>query len=232
MQLVLIHGAYMGAWVWDAIAPELDRLGHSVVAVDLPIGDSTAGGAAYARTVLDAVDWSVPTVLVAHSLGGLVAPLVAAERRVARIVFVAALLPAPGASVNDQRGRERIDAPTALVTAQFTDLGEGVWEIGADTATELFWHDAEPGIAAAAAARLRPQAYRAMTEVTPLTAWPSVDSAYIACRDDHATDPEWERSAARDRLGVAAVEIDGGHSPMITRPAELATLIDRLATGA
>ena len=99
MQLVLIHGAYMGAWVWDAIAPELERLGHSVVAVDLPIGDSTAGGAAYARTVLDAVDWSVPTVLVAHSLGGLVAPLVAAERRVARIVIVAALLPAPGASV-------------------------------------------------------------------------------------------------------------------------------------
>jgi len=41
--------------------------------------------------------------------------------------------------------------------------------------------------------------------------------------------PAWQRRAARERLGVEAVEIDGGHTPMLSRPAELAQLIDTLA---
>ena len=51
----------------------------------------------------------------------------------------------------------------------------------------------------------------------------------IVCRDDRALNPEWARTAARARLGVDAVELDGGHSPFLTRPAELARLIDTLA---
>jgi hypothetical protein len=34
--------------------------------------------------------------------------------------------------------------------------------------------------------------------------------------------------AARERLGVEPVEIDGGHSPFITRPMELAGIIDSI----
>jgi pimeloyl-ACP methyl ester carboxylesterase len=55
-----------------------------------------------------------------------------------------------------------------------------------------------------------------------------VPSAYIVCRDDRAVNPEWARRAARERLGVEPVEIDGGHSPFITRPMELAALIDSI----
>jgi pimeloyl-ACP methyl ester carboxylesterase len=104
-----------------------------------------------------------------------------------------------------------------------------VWSVGPDTATELFWHDAPPEVAAWAVARLRPQAYLVMNETSPLTAWPAVPGAYIACRDDRASNPEWGRRAARERLGVEAVELDGGHSPMLSRPAELAEVLDRLA---
>lgn len=78
--------------------------------------------------------------------------------------------------------------------------------------------------------RLRPQAYGVMDEITPLTAWPDVESRYIVCRDDRASNPEWGRSAARERLGVEAIEIDGGHSPFLGRPAELARLLDSLVS--
>ena len=43
-----------------------------------------------------------------------------------------------------------------------------------------------------------------------------------------AINPAWVRTAARDRLGVEAVEISGGHSPFLTRPVELALALDQL----
>jgi pimeloyl-ACP methyl ester carboxylesterase len=229
MNIVLVHGSYLGPWTWERVVPGLEARGHRVTAVDLPSSDPAAGGAAYADAIIGAIAWDEPPVIVAHSMSGLITPLVAARREVAKLIFVAAFLAEPGASAGDQRAREPIDAPGSLTDPEFTDLGDGVWSVGARTATELFWHDATPEIAAAASARLRPQAYRVMTETSPLTAWPSVAVASIVCRDDHAINPAWVRSAARERLGVEAVEIDGGHSPMLTRPEELAALLDDLA---
>ena len=168
-------------------------------------------------------------MLVGHSMSGLVVPLVAADRPVRSLVFVAAMLARPGMSAMEQR-TGRAHRPTRPPsTSQWTDLGDGSWSVGPDTATELFWHDAPPEVTAGPVARLRPQAYRVMTESSPLIAWPAVPCAYVACRDDHATNPAWQRQAARERLGVEAVELDGGHSPMLSRPAELAAVLDGLA---
>ena len=64
-----------------------------------------------------------------------------------------------------------------------------------------------------------------MSEPSPLLAWPDVERDYIVCRDDRAIDPDWGRGAARDRLGVRAIELDGGHSPFLTRPVELAAVL-------
>jgi pimeloyl-ACP methyl ester carboxylesterase len=231
MHLVLVHGSYFGSWSWSRVSPELERRGHRVTAVDLPIGDRSAGAEAYAAAVIHDVDWSDPVVLVGHSMAGLVLPVVAAQRPVERMIFVASLLPRPGMSVNEQRAMESIDPP-APASAQWTDLGDGLWMVGPDTARELFFQDLDADDAAWALERIRPQAYRVMTEITPLLAWPNVPSAYIVCRDDRASNPEWGRQAARDRLGVEALEIDGGHSPLLSRPAELAQLLDQIVRGA
>ena len=67
-----------------------------------------------------------------------------------------------------------------------------------------------------------------LTEVTPLTVWPDVECRSIVCRDDRAINPVWVRSSARQRLGVEAIEIGGGHSPFLTRPAELARLLNTM----
>jgi hypothetical protein len=36
---------------------------------------------------------------------------------------------------------------------------------------------------------------------------------------------DWTRRVARDRLGVDAELIDAGHSPMLSKPAELTTAL-------
>jgi pimeloyl-ACP methyl ester carboxylesterase len=229
MDIALVHGSYHGAWCWDFLTPELERLGHRVVAVNLPISDPSLGAADYARMVGAALDPKSEPMLVGHSMAGLVIPLVAASRPIKRLVFLAAFIASPGRSASDQRGTEPIDGRVPPRTAEWTDLGDDVWMVGPNTATELFFHDAPAAVARWATKRLRPQAYRVFNEVSPLVAWPDVESRSIVCRDDRALNPEWVRSASRDRLGVAAIELGGGHSPNLTRPAELAQVLASLA---
>ncbi len=228
MNIVLVHGSYHGAWCWDRLAPELERLGHTLTAVELPISNPASGASEYADAIEAQADWSEPPVIVGHSTGGLSIPIVATRRPVRQLVFLASMLPKPGMSANDQRAAEPIDGPGPSGSAEWTDLGNDVWLVGPNTATEMFFPDAAPADAAWATSQLRPQSYRAMNEVTPLTQWPDLPSAYIVCRDDRAVSADWGRKAARQRLGVEPVEIDGGHSPFLTRPMELAHLIDSL----
>ncbi len=232
MDIALVHGAYHGAWCWELLRPELERLGHRAIAMDLPISDPSLGAADYAITVEGALD-AIPNpagelVLVGHSMGGLVVPLVAARRPLHRLIFLAAFLPAPGRSANQQREEEAIDARVEPTSSEFTDLGEDVWMVGPRTAKEIFYHDVRPRIARWATDRLRAQCYRTMSEITPLEAWPDVECRSIVCADDHTIDPGWVRAAARKRLGVKAVELPGGHSPFLSRPAELARSINAM----
>ena len=229
MDIALVHGSYHGAWCWDFLAPELERLGHRVITMDLAITDPSLGATDYAETVAAALGPATDPILVGHSMAGLVIPLVAAQRPIRRLVFLAAFLASPGQSANEQRAAEPIDGRVPPRTAEFTDLRDDVWMIGPNTATELFFHDAPAAVARWATRRLRPQSYRVFNEVTPLVAWPDVESRSIVCRDDRAINPEWVRSASRKRLGVPAIELGGGHSPNLTRPAELAQVLDSLA---
>ena len=82
----LVHGAHYGAWCWELLQPELRKRGHESLAVDLPIEDPTLGASAYADVVIDAIgDRGDDVVLVGHSMGGLVIPVVAERRRVRRL---------------------------------------------------------------------------------------------------------------------------------------------------
>ena len=204
-------------------------MGHRVTAVDLPISERGRGASDYADAVMSGSDWADAPVLIAHSMAGLVAPIVAARREVRRMIFIAAFLPKPGLSAMDQRAAEPIDPRTPATTNEWVDLGDGLWSVGPNTARELFMHDADDEVIAWALPQLRPQFYGVMSEITPLVEWPDVMSDYVVCRDDRASNPEWGRRAARGRLGVVATEIDGGHSPMLSRPIELATVLDDLA---
>ena len=74
---VLIPGAGGSAWVWSRVARFLVQAGHEAIAVDLPGEDETAGLSRYTELVVDAIGSRSDVVLVAGSLGGFTAPLVA-----------------------------------------------------------------------------------------------------------------------------------------------------------
>ncbi|MFI6391581.1 alpha/beta fold hydrolase [Nonomuraea sp. NPDC050547] len=56
-------------------------------------------------------------------------------------------------------------------------------------------------------------------------AWPDVPTRFLLCREDRWFEAAFMRRMARERLGVVPDEMDGGHSPMLSRPKDLA---DRL----
>ena len=73
--VVLVHGAWHGAWCWDEVAEPPERRRRSpVVAVDLP--SVASGGDLYddARAVREVLadDGRATTVVVGHSYGGIV----------------------------------------------------------------------------------------------------------------------------------------------------------------
>jgi pimeloyl-ACP methyl ester carboxylesterase len=206
----LIHGGGSSAWDWHLVVPELRARGNDPVAVDLPTEDESAGWWDYADAVVKAVEDRPHLVVVGHSLGGFTAPLVCARRPVDLLVFVAGMIPAPGESFNDW----------------WTNTGYE--ESGFE---DVFYHDIPPELAAEAQNMEHSQAEKPLSEPWPLEEWPNVPTRYLLCRDDRMFRAEWARRHARERLGIEADEMDGGHYITLSRPTELADRLDSFARG-
>jgi pimeloyl-ACP methyl ester carboxylesterase len=226
----LVHGGWHDASCWDSLTPLLEEAGHDVIAVDLPCDDESASFDTYADVVCAALDGCDDDVfLVAHSLGGHTAPLVASRRRVRHLVYLCALVPEIGRSVFDQL----LDEPTMLNPAyrkgvEFDAQGRQVWA-DLDVARAMFYNDCDEPTAEAALKRLRPQAAYPGTATCTLAEYPSVSCTYVVCTDDQILGNEWSRRIARDRLGADLIEMPGSHSPFLSRPSALADVLLSIA---
>ena len=72
----LIHGGAHDGSCWDRLTPGSEARSHEVVTPDLPIDDDAAGLDVHAQEAVDAIGDRGDVVVVAHSPGGLVAPVV------------------------------------------------------------------------------------------------------------------------------------------------------------
>jgi len=164
--------------------------------------------------VIEAVGDRTDLVVVAQSAGGLTAPIVC-ERVPARLlVLVAPMIPAPGEAPADYWANTGY---AAEARGQYDDP------------VALFYPDVPPELASEALKRGRPQSEARMHEPCPLEAWPDVPTVVLLCRDDRLFPAGFIRRIARERLGVTPDEIDGGHTPALSRPAELAGRLDAYA---
>jgi pimeloyl-ACP methyl ester carboxylesterase len=214
-RFLLVHGAWHGGWCWEQVVEELAARGHTATAPDLPCEDTDAGAAAYARAVGDDRE----AIVVAHSQAGLTIPLVAARLH----VFLAALVPTPGEASNEDEAMDPAFGGTLR-----DELGRSYWP-DEETAAARMYPELATSTSARAFTLLRHQARTPSVEPSPVTGMP-LASAYVVCSRDRIVQPEWQRWAAREVLGVGAIELGCGHFPMLERPRALAALLEGLAS--
>jgi pimeloyl-ACP methyl ester carboxylesterase len=208
---VLIHGAGDVGWYWHLVRAELHERGHNAVAPELPCDDDSAGLSEYADAVVDAIGDRKDLVVVAQSLGGFTAPLVCDRVPVELLVLVAPMIPAPGEAPADYWANTRYAEESH---ERYED------EIA------LFYQDVPPELAAEALKRGRTQSEARLGEPSPMRGWPNVSTRVLLCRDDRLFPAPFLRRVARERLGITPDEIDGGHTPALSRPKELAERLD------
>ena len=227
----LVHGAFHGSWCWERLTPELERLGHRVLTVDLPDEEPLAGAAEYAAVAVTAfADAGEDLVLVGHSLGGLTIPVIAASRPARQLIFLAAMLPRPGQTHDEVTAAEPdMVLPGPKGGAYRGPDGAIRWR--PEAAASYFYADCPAELAAWAAARIRGQFWKITSEMTPLSAWPGTPCAYLLGSHDAVINPAWSRSAARTVLGVQPVELDVGHSPFLAAPTLLAQVLVDVSSG-
>jgi pimeloyl-ACP methyl ester carboxylesterase len=208
---ILIPGAGGAGWYWHLVVPLLRAAGHDAIAVDLPADDQQAGLATYADRAIDAIDGRKDIVLVAMSLGGFTAPIVAERVPLRALVFVNAMIPLPGETAGawwDNTGSEAARTEAAR---------KGGYGEAFDVDT-YFLHDVRPEIAAAGLPYQRDEAEIVFGEPCVFTAWPKIPIHVIAGRDDRFFPVDFQRQIARERLGVDADVLPGGHLIALSNP--------------
>jgi pimeloyl-ACP methyl ester carboxylesterase len=240
-RILLVHGAFGRASVWDRVAPGLREAGHDVEAIDLPgQGDDDTPVAevtldCYARRVREALADGPPAVLVGHSMGGMVITQAAADtpQHVDRLVYVAAFLPADGESLIDltQRPEGAGDAVQAnlvvegdppVATMPPEAAREGLMHCSDDEAAE--W-----GISLRGTQPVAPFTHPVRLTGEAADEFGSLRRAYVVCLQDRAIRPPLQRLML-ERAGCdPVIEIDTDHCVWASRPDELVDALDRLA---
>jgi pimeloyl-ACP methyl ester carboxylesterase len=226
---VLIPGAGGSAWYWHLVAPMLQERGHEAVPVALPAADDRAGLPQYAAAVIDAFGNRDPkrVVLVAQSLGGFTAPLVCESVRVAMVVLVNAMIPRPGETPGEWWGNTGHREAKRQQNLREGRKADAPFDPLAD-----FFHDVpKPVVDDALAQGEPPQSETVFGSRCTFTAWPTVPTRVLVGRDDRFFPAEFQRRVARERLGISADEMPGGHLVALSQPAELsARLMAYVAT--
>ncbi len=228
MRVVFVHGACVkdGSWWWQQTGGLLAARGVASEAPALPScgetgeptgahGPGLAEDVASVRHVLIASD--EPTVVVAHSYGGIVTAEAAADvEAVCHLLLISSYLPEVGQSLSSFGGNE---------PAPFLDIDPqgGTFTVRPETLAETFLQDCDPEIQRQAMDRTARQSLAVLEQPVQSAAWQHVPSTYLVCAEDHGTPAGLQRGFARRAESV--VELDAGHHPFLSRPAAVCDLI-------
>jgi pimeloyl-ACP methyl ester carboxylesterase len=192
--------------------------GAKVVAVDMPADRPAEGAEFYADEVVKQMPPGEPPIVVAHSSAGLILPVVAGRLKVARLIYLTAVIPEPQTVF-----LEGVKRTPEMFRPDW--LGKDPTK-SEDLARHFLFHDCDERTTRWALTTLRLwNARGAMTETCPLRKMPDVPTDYISGTQDRAINPVWWEAAAKTLLGVKPLRIDAGHSPHVSHPRELARLM-------
>jgi pimeloyl-ACP methyl ester carboxylesterase len=216
--LLLVHGSWHGPWCWELLQPELANRGLESVTVALPsCGIKAAmlkGLAEDAETVAAAAAAiQGDVIIVGHSYGGAVISEAAHPKNVRQLVYLGAFMP--------DAGRPFVSYfPPGPLPAYVVLNDDGSYSAADSEAESAFYHDCAPEIAIASRKKLVRQSQSVMGYAPIRAAWRAIPSHYIVLTEDRIIPPFMQRDFAKQAGGVS--EMATSHSPMLSRPAELA----------
>jgi pimeloyl-ACP methyl ester carboxylesterase len=209
---VLLPGGGGEALYWAPVTDLLERAGHDVVAPDLPADDPAVGLSGYADLAVAAVGARTDVVLAA------------ARTPLSALVFVNAMIPLPGESASGW-GEAVGSEPARLAAAE-----AGGYSAEFDL-VETFLHDVPAEVLdPAVAANGRDEAEIAFTEPCAFAGWPDIPITVLVGRDDRLFPAGLQVRVARERLGVTADVVPGGHLLALANPRGVADHLLAVAT--
>jgi pimeloyl-ACP methyl ester carboxylesterase len=227
MDILLVAGLWLDASAWDAVVPELEKLGHRAVPITLPgQGDGSTSVTLddQVAAVVAAVDSSpAKPLVVGHSAACTLAWLAADARpdRVAKVALIGGFPSADGEAYADFfeisdgvmpfPGWGPFDGPDSA------DLDEEARQRIASAAIPVPETVAKGVVRLADERRFGVPVVLVCPEFGPEQAREWIDGGDVP-----------ELSKAKD---VEMVDIDSGHWPMFTKPRELAWLLASAAEG-
>lgn len=221
--VLLVHGAWGGAWAWGFVQAELEKLGVASTAIDLPSREAApcalADDAAAVRAALDAL--TEPAVLVGHSYAGaVITEASAGNDRVTELVYVCGILPEEGQSTGSLMAQD--PTPSDIGSAiRATD--DGMSTVDPAGAKDILFNDVSDEQAAPIIAALGPHRMSVFGEAPSALGWKEHPSTFLLTTQDRLFSPALQRTMAANATRV--VEVDSGHIPLLSRPAELAQAI-------
>jgi pimeloyl-ACP methyl ester carboxylesterase len=231
--VLLVHGAWHGAWCWAPLQAELDRRGVPSQAVDLP-GHGISplpftdlhGDAQFVADTLARIDG--PVVLVGHSYGGAVITEAATRysKNVDHLVYLTAFALDEGEALLPFLGTLPNVVPPMAQHMQPNE--ERTFStINPAGAKESFYAECPDGTTEAAVPRLCPQPFSTFMQPVTGAPWKTIPSTYVECTKDGAIPIEQQRVISKRCQNVVTLDTD--HSPFASRPKETADILERLA---
>ncbi|MFI1030393.1 alpha/beta hydrolase [Streptomyces sp. NPDC020951] len=228
MRVVFVHGACVrdGSWWWHRTAELLQERGVPSLAPALPsCGEAGlpagAGGpglsedvAAVRQALLNSDE---PTVVVAHSYGGIItAEAAAGIGSVRHLLLISSYLPEVGQSLSEFAD----GSPAPFLDV---DPAAGTFGVRPELLVDTFLQDCDPEAQAEAKNHLARQSVQVTGQPVGAAAWQQVPSTYLVCTQDRGTPPRLQHEFARPAGSV--VELDAGHHPFLSQPAAVRDLL-------
>jgi pimeloyl-ACP methyl ester carboxylesterase len=220
--IVLVHGAFADGSGWHKVIPILSAAGYHVTAVQNPLS-SVEADVATTRRVIEAQDG--PTVVVAHSYGGIVASQAAhGQTTVKAIVYLAAFVPEEGEATG---GLLQLAEGTGLEQAIRPDAA-GFAYIDRAQFKAIFCADLSDEEANILAVTQKPVHGSTFGTPSGPVAWKTVPTYYAISDEDRCINPALEKLMA-ERIGAKVVHLAASHVAFLSQPAAVASLIEEAA---
>jgi len=207
--IVFCHGIWADGSCFSKLIPALQADGHEVISAQYGL-DSFAEDVASVKRTLGRV--GSPVILVGHSYGGATITASGADPRVVGLVYIAAVAPGNGETVQAQLDKypTEIFSHVEVADGRAWMLPEGVECFAGDLPEKekkLVW-----------ATHYAPTA-DLFRQPLPAAAvdWKSTPSWFIVATKDRTVHPDLQRFLAK-RMGADITEIESSHVPMLSQP--------------